>query len=272
MALAMARPSAELSPSLFASDFDGTKFLTSESADDILSVDDAYAVALDSLLGPNIADKFLEKGGHLHRTPAEIILSLCQDMSANDTEVAANVLTKIKLDVLMDQVGKPLADGALWPRPTDGFTDLWSVLPQSDGLITTADISAGHAPFIHRVYDQHGLQRPDLVITDEFLVADLDLGDTPPEERAKPAPLLLEVAKSLWLEQLGSKALLLAEDEELMLHSIIYVGDSKEKDGGLAENCDIEFVLLEPELSVENWAEVGRWLGLGKYCLGQVAS
>lgn len=264
---AVLTPRQDIQPGelLFASDFDGTKFLTSESGEGILTVSEAYAEGIRDLLGAPAVAQFLDQGGHQHRTPAEIVADLCPDMAISEIESQARLLTAAKIAILTEQIGKPLSDGVLWPRPTDGFVSMWENLgwsDQRDTSVTTADLSAGHIPFIKRTYDVHGLQHPDFVVTDDFLVDELDLGDVPLEDRAKPSPLLLEVANALWMAQLGASAT--ATNERLQRANTIYVGDSLEKDGGMAEKYGATFVLLNPEASVENWEEVTEWLNMAR--------
>lgn len=254
---------------LFASDFDGTKFLTSEMGAGILTVSDAYAEGIDELLGTGYADTFIKDGGHQHRTPSEIIAELCPDMTPDEVESMSLHLIRAKMNLLIDQIGKPLADGAKWPRPTDGLVHLWNQISQHnsniENAIATAEISAGHIPFIEKTYDVHGLKQPDIIVTDDFLVDELGMGEISAQERAKPSVLLLEVASTLWLNRLNIASN--TEEMEAAKQHIIYTGDSDEKDGGLARNYGVEFVLLEPEHSSDNWQEIGQWLSIGECSL-----
>lgn len=249
---------------LFASDFDGTKFLTSELGKGILTVSDAYAEGIDTVLGAEYADAFTQTGGHHHRTPAEIVADLCPDMTQSEVENISVALIAAKISLLTEQIGKPLHDGALWPRPTDGLVSLWEQVSDHNDAndnITTAELSAGHTPFIKKTYDVHGLEQPDLILTDDFLVDELDMGAIPAQKRAKPETLLLEVASALWLKKIESSS---GEDALTQAKgSTIYTGDSIEKDGGLAQNYGVTFVLLDPEHSIKNWNQIGRWLQVG---------
>lgn len=258
---------------LFASDFDGTKFLTSETAAGILTVTDAYAEGIRDSLGICAVDQFLAQGGHQHRTPAEIIADLCADADVREIESLSTRLIAAKIAILTEQIGKKLSDGALWPRPTEGFVSLWEGLDRYAPLgvgMTTADVSAGHVPFIHQTYDTHGLKRPDLVITDDLLVDEFDLGDVSPEERAKPSTLLLEVTSALWIAELG-----LAQstvDTESFKENTLYIGDSLEKDGGMARNYGVDFILLHSEAAAPDWREVEDWIEAKTVMAREVAS
>lgn len=250
---------------MFASDFDGTQFLTSERAQDISTVSDAYAIALDSMFGPEASDSFLNEGGHNHRTPSEIIRSLLTDETHDKTEKLAQDLTERKLEVLLDQIGKKLSDGALWPRPTDGFAKLWDFVNDSDAAdkprIFTTVLSAGHAVFIERVFETHGLCLPDAIVTDELLISDYGMAEMPLEARAKPATPLLEVATALWLDDIEARQKL--ADEPELKSRVVYAGDSPEKDGGMAQNFGVDFVLIDETSAEQGWSNVGIKLGLG---------
>ena len=255
---------------LLGSDFDNTKFLTLQSEADphILSVNQIYAFGIDQVLGRSFHNRFLAEGGHNNRAPAEIIEALVPEMTTEEVNEHTRKLVTAKLEILCSQIGSPLASGSTWPEPTPGFARFWEDLSNynqsHDKPITTVDISAGHVPFIHQAYDHHGLERPDLVITDEWLVDELDLGDMPVKERTKPAPLPLEVAVSYWISNLNLAKEFDPNHYDSELRSrIIYTGDSDEKDGGLARNFGVDFVLLDPTDSVSNWQEIARRLKIG---------
>lgn len=247
---------------LGAFDFDGTQFQTSEEGAGIVSVDQAYAMVLEDLLGVGVADQFRETG-HNHRTPAEIIQQLCPDMIPHEVDQHALRLIAGKKAVLLGQVGTRLADGALWPRPTEGFPDLWEDLA-NESRVTTAVISAGHVPIIKAVFDVHSLPEPDILVTDDVLVEEFDMGDVSPEERAKPAPLTLEVASTLWLARLGITDVISQglDFDSVMRSHIVYAGDSEEKDGGLAASFGVDFVLVNPDQSFKNWQSFRQRIGL----------
>lgn len=249
-----------------ATDFDGTKFETSEAGDGILSVDQAYAYGIDQLVGAQAVDAFMSGGGHNHRTPAEIVASLNHDMSQPEIEQTAARLVDAKIEVLMDQIGRPLNDGAQWPRPTEGFVSFWETLhsynEQHGLLVTTADISAGHVPIIERIYDCHGLKKPDLIVTDDTLVEELGMDHVPAADRAKPNPLILRVAVSRWAGRLGVAFDGIASLEGDLRQRVIYCGDSPEKDGAMAANYGVEFELIAPGQAAEAWQRTGLWLGI----------
>ncbi len=245
---------------LLAMDYDGTTNLTSEEAPGIATVNDAYTEAIDGVLGTAAAQTFIGQGGHQHRTPAEIVLGVNPDMSTWEAAEASQDITRLKLDILIKQIGKELSNGEKWPRPTPGFVKMWEGLHadrQAGAVIDTAILSAGHTEFIAKSFEVHDLQQPDILVTDDILV-DFGLGYIPPDLRAKPTPLPLTVAKLLWLGRHGLQAHQSDVIQDIN-QRIIFVGDDPVKDGGLAESAGVDFVLVEPDTSYCAWAMVRQW-------------
>lgn len=237
-------------------DFDGTISLTYETAPGIKGVDEAYAEAIEATMGMVALDQFLLQGGAMHRTPAEIVKSFEPSLEAEEIDALAIQIRDAKLSVLLDQIGSPLPEGGCWPRLSNGFEDLWGSINNApkDNLIGTAVISAGHAEFIVKCFDICSLPQPEIIVTDDSLVA-MGYGDMPAELRAKPNPTVLLVAKSLWL---GSHE----EINGISNQQIMYVGDDANKDAGLALNCGVGFELLQPHTAEQTWQRVGQWLDL----------
>jgi hypothetical protein len=238
---------------LLALDFDGTVALTSE-ADTELSIRDvngAYSVAIGEVLGSQAAIAFDLAGGHNHRTPAEIAADLMPAERGLNVEEAAQLITDIKMNVLLDQVGRPLADGALWPRLTDGFDDMWTTIC-SQRHIATAVISAGHVDFIAKTFEVHNLVAPDDIVTDEVVV-DAGFGFLPPQKRAKPDSLIMALTFGRWRQGLTLPTYMVTRDD------VLYVGDDPVKDGGLARNSDVMFEPLVPGRSRDTWRKVLEW-------------
>lgn len=249
---------------LSAKDFDGTISLTSDEGKGILTVNQSYAAALDTMFGPQIAERFLIDG-HNSETPAEIIMRLHPDMDGAEAEAHAIELINGKIAILSAQIGTPLEGGDLWPRPTEGFLDLWKAIENhnlvSESQITPVVLSAGHVPFITKVFELYGLE-PPMIVTDDLLVSDYGFADFSPAERAKPNTPLIEVAHTLWLGRLGIEAT--PENVELTKANITYAGDDLKKDGGLAANYGVEkFKLIEKQRSRQQWRELADWLGIG---------
>lgn len=249
-------------PFLFSSDFDGTIALTSEVLPGGTDVNGAYAQAIESELGDEAALAFRGQGGHSHRTPLEIVQAVAPGLSQDRLIRSTDAVTNGKLEILLDQIGKPMADGVLWPRPTDGFTDLWQAIndaQESGVVLPTAIISAGHTAFIEAWFDKClQLPRPDSLITaDVFRGLSLSIA---PEAQAKPSPLLMHLAQvSLGFDMSTTPP-------------TIYAGDDPIKDGGFAKNCGVEFILIEKGKERPAWQRVADFLRLGELSVSQMVA
>lgn len=251
-------------PKLLSLDFDGTIALTSESAPGISTVNEAYAQAIDFHIGTPAADTFLSAGGHNHRTPAEITRDLIPEASIEQIEEIAGDIAKSKLGLLIDQIGTSLPGGAVWPRLTDGFKVAWSSLQtrhSRNSPVDTAIISAGHTPFIDKTFSVHGLEHPDILVTDDVLVGQ-GLGVLSPEHRAKPRTLPLDFAIFLWCAR-NKMPYAEAMPGAFQEGSVLHVGDDPVKDQELAANRWVDFQLLDPKTSTETWLHVAQWAELG---------
>lgn len=249
-------------PYLLACDYDGTQFLTSEPTPSGVSVETAYTLAIGEHLGRAALNAFVDQGGHKHRTVTEIIRSLIPDLDRNRLERFASRITDSKLEILGSCIGEHLPDGTPWPRPTDGFVELWERVDEAKNagnLVGTAVISAGHTSFEQKTFDMLGLTPPDVYLTDDVIQA-LAL-NMPLKDQVKPSPLMLELAQQLFLYKIkiANRGLNLSSDTL----KTIYVGDDPIKDGGLAEQANVEFVLMDPHHARESWQQVATHLGLG---------
>lgn len=248
----LCQPSFER-PRLLCPDYDGTIALTSETGPGIMSVNDSYAEAIDGLLGKDSAQSFIDSGGHGHRTPAEIISSL---IDAPQTTISnfANEITATKLEILVNQIGRPLPGGETWPRFTEGFYWMWLTLSDDRSLsVDTAILSAGHTEFIKKTFDNKGMPQPDIIITDDVLT-ELGYGNLSGEDRAKPNTPMIDLAETIWLGRNKIPTGIVNRAVDIM-----FVGDDPIKDKGLAENAGVAWRLLKPTNSREIWYDVGRW-------------
>ncbi len=250
--------------SLFAADFDGTLFLTSEPSPDGTTVNSAYFDAIDYHIGTDASAEFAETGGHRHRSPAEIVLSLVGIENAARVATLEGRITTTKLEILEGCIGQNLDDGVKWPRPMNGFLEFWANLQQarSSGYpIGSAIISAGHTSFISRTFQAHDLLPPDVLVTDDVR---LGLGlTTPLDQQVKPAPFMLHQAQRVWIEQYSHSS---------SVPRTIYVGDDPVRDGGMAANAGVEFVLISQENASDAWARISTFLGLGTTALNVAAN
>lgn len=254
---------------LFTSDFDGTKFITDEPAPGGVGVEGAYEVALDDIGGPKAADAYREQGGHNGRTPLEIVEDCMPEAEEIDLPELTARLVAIKLEQLLANIGQPLPDGSIWPRPTEGFLDLWALVYKaraSGAFIDTADISAGHTEFLLRTYEAWGIQRPDILVTSDTIhrlsLTSLILAPS----YAKPEPGIMTCALEEWFVLYGWAN----HDTSAFANfrnRVLYVGDNRQKDGGLAQNSGVDFVHIPINESAEAWRAVASHLAIGDIAL-----
>lgn len=231
-------------------DYDGTAALTSEIPPGGMDVNGAYAASITDQLGEDSAQAFLDRGGHNHQTPLEIAHYLKPAMGQDELVKLAKAITGGKLDILCDQIGMPLPDGGRWPRPTEGFRELWTEVSESKHGIGTAVISAGHTDFERTWFDRFNLPQPDCMVTEE-VVSGLAINNVPIEMLAKPSPLLAGLAR-----------VALESKYSADLGRVVYAGDDPHKDQSFAANTGADFVLIEKDHARTGWTSVGRLLGL----------
>jgi phosphoglycolate phosphatase-like HAD superfamily hydrolase len=256
---------------LVAADFDGTTHKTFESGPGIYSVDEVYQSAVEQTFDfdSDALRRYTDQGGHNNRTPAEIVHSLAPRATPEGVERLTGELVASKLAILMRQIGRPLADGTPWPRPVPGFVDCWNAITaarQNGDTINTAFVSAGHASFIRLVLKASGLEQPDILITEET-IRGLN-SPLPPSRLSKPVPLPLMVAKTLWLNMHGAW---MAGDlsGERVNERIVMIGDSAEKDGGLARNLGVDFIHVAEDDTGQAWERMAQRLKLGTFAAKQ---
>ncbi|HEV7454360.1 MAG TPA: hypothetical protein VGO07_03815 [Candidatus Saccharimonadales bacterium] len=256
---------------LVATDFDGTTHNTFESGPDIYSVDEVYRIAVEQTFDfdSDALRRYTDEGEHGNRTPAEIVHSLAPRATQEGVERLTSELVAAKLTILLRQIGRPLADGAPWPRPVPGFVDCWNAVTaarQNGDIINTAFISAGHASFIRLVLRASGLEQPDILVTEET-IRGLN-SPLPPSRLSKPVPLALMLAKVQWLNMHG--AWLTGDlSSERVNERITMIGDSAEKDGGLAGNLGVDFIHVAEGDTGQAWGRMTQKLKLGTFAAKQ---
>jgi hypothetical protein len=256
---------------LLAADFDGTTHDTFEAPPDGIGVDEAYRIGIERVFefDKNAVARYEAEGGHGNRTPAEIVHSLAATAMPENLDRLTEELVRIKLDLLCAQIGMPLDDGQTWPRPVPGFTDFWSSVYEAreEGEnISTAILSAGHAPFIRKAFHSSGLQLPDILVTEET-IRGLN-SSLPPDKLAKPAVMPLLLAKTQWLNFYGLDMTSVAAGPQIG-DQITVFGDSLPKDGGLAKNSGVNFVHINPEDPAAGYETLYQQLNLGRAALTQ---
>ncbi len=252
-------------------DFDGTMYETFEAdpSRQIYGVDEAYRIAIEEVFyfDKDALRRYIDDGEHQNRTPLEIVNSLAPDCTLAGLDRLTGELVGAKLNVLAGQIGRELQDGELWPRPVPGFLEHWQQVTaaKEDGApISQAIASAGHASFIRKCLAQSKLVEPEIMVTDET-IRGLN-SSLPPEQLAKPSIMPVSIIKTLWLAHHNQPSTLLGDPS--LNDRIIIVGDSKEKDGGLARNCDTQFIHISPDNPADGWHELTNVrLGLGHISL-----
>ena len=245
---------------LLATDFDNTVALTFEPAPNDMTVERAYEAAVQRILGEKCLALYQAKGGLRNRAPGEIVAELAPELDSRARNLKTEDLIEAKLSTLTSQVGQRLPDGAIWPRATDGFNRFWAAVSDSTD-VTTAVTSSGHDDFIRRFYEVQELAPPDIMVTDDMmrpLTARLPLSLC-----VKPAPLLLDLVHYQWLDRQGVEADLDNRNESR--ENIFYTGDDPLKDGQLALNAGVRFMLIDPADSEQCWQKVGRAMNLAEY-------
>jgi hypothetical protein len=272
--------SGEFSPERFpqarllAADFDGTTHDTFEAPPDGIGVDEAYRIGIERVFefDEGAVARYEAEGGHGNRTPAEIVHSLAPtSVTSNDLDRLTEELVRVKLDLLCGQIGKPLDDGQTWPRAMPGFSEFWSSVYEArdEGEhISTAILSAGHAPFIRKVFSSAGLELPDILVTEET-IRGLN-SSLPPDKLAKPAAMPLLLAKTQWLNFYGLDVTSVAAGPQIGDRITVF-GDSLPKDGGLAKNSGVNFVHINPEDPAAGYETLYQQLNLGRAALAQTA-
>lgn len=255
-------------------DFDGTEFDTFEQSPNGIGVNEAYKIAIEKVFffDKDALVKYEAAGEHRNRTPAEIVLSLAPNSTPQGHEKLTRALVDAKLECLLDQIGKPLADGEPWPRPLPGFlecTKKVTAAKQAGELITTAIISAGHNAFIKKCYDVHELDYPDIMVTDETINGLYSM--QPLEKLTKPSVMPFWLVKTQWVNLFAKSGQEFAELMSMASNNrMLYIGDDEKKDKVLAENAGIAFVLVDKKNSITSWRRVEAHLNVGSVAASQL--
>lgn len=257
-------------PELFAQaqavieDFDGTAALTFEKSPNDIGVHEACEITVETMFGVNGLQSYIDAGGLKNRAPVQVVQELAPDADENELSELTEIFTQTKLDVLMGDIGTRFPDGSLWPRPTSGYLDFCESLEtarQQGAVIDDIILSSGHEPFIKKTYAAWGVQLPTHIVAVET-IARLNLG-LPVDHLVKPSPVLMGIAHSMWRQGYGLDQELPIPAEELS--RMIYVGDDPVKDGELAANSGVDFMLVEPTNATWVWRTIASRLGLAEF-------
>jgi len=265
---------------LVVMDFDGTVADTFKPGPGGLGVTEAYQNAVSELFGAQGPEVFDRVGGLQNRTPGELIqhmlsegpfdnlvdsarafherhvhrlgncvpagkgLSLEWDDNAPAGAIT-ELLVRLKLSYLMEQVGAQMDNGSCWPQQCSGlasFLDAISWLNRHHDVdILVAIISSGHEQFIRRTFCSWGLPVPPIMLSDDDLRG---MGEIESHRRVKPSPFLMTLVHKQWARIRGLR-LDQAVTEDMRSHTVM-CGDDWRKDGGLAQNCGVPFLWFNP--------------------------
>lgn len=248
---------------LLSADFDGTIANSFEPSPNKIDVNEAYRLGVDQVFGLKTLQSYVKNGEHKNRAPAEIVKSLAPDLAEDELKDKTDELTKAKLEILENEIGTQ-PNGTIWPKPIDGFLNCWErVTIVEPSCVDTAVISSGHTSFILKTFSLWGIKPPDILVTDEVIRAVQP--DKPILEKTKPAPFPMEIALGEW----ASKRQLTHHDltAAKAMGYVVYVGDDKNKDGGLARNTDVPFIHLDTDNAREIWESVPAALHLAEASL-----
>jgi hypothetical protein len=258
---------------LLVFDFDGTTHNTFEASPNGIGVNEAYDLAIKNVFGTQGTIIYDNKLGKLkNRAPTELVSNLMEkdgdgtllrnarkffednflrllkimpenynqgSFVSDDLENLNSLLTWMlisdKCSHMLDQIGKNLSSGDMWPRPCKGFLEFYKFIENQDTdfvSINTAIVSSGHKEFIRRTFGVYGLKMPDYVVTDD----EMRKIRLPVLRKTKPAPYPFAVIHNQWVKDRN-----LSGQQRFDKTGIIYFGDDSIKDGLLAHNCRITF-------------------------------
>lgn len=249
---------------VLVSDFDGTIALTSEKSPGGIGVLEVHEMVIDDLFDISVLNKYLTQGGLRNRSPRELVADLIPDADGDGLEVLTTMFVSRKIELLLGEIGTRFADGSVWPRPTAGYFDLRESLDAEKDEIGPVDeiiLSAGHEPVIEATYRAWGVDTPNHVIAYETIQR-LALS-LPPEQLMKPSPLLMSISFEKWRSIYPE----LPIDDTFEEHRdrMIYVGDDAFRDGEMALNAGVSFVLFDSTTersSRKSWGSVAIKLGI----------
>jgi hypothetical protein len=244
------------SSKLLITDFDGTYAMTDEPSPKNMTVSRAYELAINELFNSDGLEKYKAEGGLRNRGPAEVITQLAPNLDTPAHGQKTEELVQLKLGHLLAEVGQRLPDGTLWPRLAPGFRSLWSALAECE-QVDTGVATSGHRPFVERFHEVHELSLPDLMITDDDMRPLMER--LPKAECVKPSGLILELLHQKWLGGYSNSEY----TSEPLAHSknrMLYMGNDPVKDGQMAENYGIEFVLIDESAPDLGWANTNDFI------------
>lgn len=266
---------------LIGIDFDETLFHTFSPSPNGIDVKKAYKLALDKIFVPGTGEWFFELFGLQNKTPSEVVSQILRwdeekidqayqfyqsegkngypiskyengELSWNKDSPEKTITQMFvgeKLKTLLTEIGQMDESGNPWPQPCEGVLDFFKTVQrvkQESLPIDIAIISSGHEAFIKRTLDVWRVPYPEVLVTED----DIRPRRFPIEEdrRFKPGTFPMALAHQAWLKQQG----MLLRDSRVVevgresKKRIMYVGDSPEKDIGMAVHSRLSHSHLYP--------------------------
>lgn len=296
---------------LLVFDFDGTAAQTFEPSPNGIGVNEAYAKSIEAIFGEKGLTAYQQIGGLQNRAPSELVnLLLSHDSteelidnasvffvenhrelagcapsyqggilewdSTNPEKTITEMVVRQKLLYLAGEIGTRFPDGQVWPKPCEGFQEIWQIIRlinlDEKCRLTTAVVSSGHETFIRRVFAEVlKLQPPDILVTED----DIRWREYPTEmtRRVKPGQLQFALAHKEWLDiqrspfDNGESLVNVARGSRARM---IYFGDDPSKDGQMAKVASVVFGLFKDgqsytvngneQFSFGDWRDIGERL------------
>ncbi|MCK5413676.1 MAG: hypothetical protein KAI57_04890 [Candidatus Pacebacteria bacterium] len=261
----------------FVIDFDGTIADTLTRNPNSIGVDEGYEYAIRIIFGEEGLTAYRKIGGLKNRAPTELVKELLKEdnnsslfdkarnffyemkglfenlvpeekgfllewptEAINLDEITLRTISKmvvrIKLSFLMKEIGTMQKNGKTWPEPCRGFIDFFKFIhkmnEKKEGTFRVVILSSGHEFFIKKVFRSWGISPLPDMLTDD------DLRDSSLKETvAKPSAALFDILRKKTNENKS-------QEQPLNTKNTLYIGDDLEKDGELAKNARIPFMLF----------------------------
>lgn len=281
---------------LFLSDSDGTICNPFELSPKGIGIEKAYKLAVKDIFGQQGLNIYNKNGGLNNRSPTQVITSLIElggkklldksykslmdypnhldglipigkgvplEWKSDDpVPVLTELMVRYKLSYFINEIGSILPDGSIWPKLYPGFSLFFNNLKNNKNS-EFGIISSGHEIFIKKVFEVHKLEPPKIIITDDDTRG---LTHLPAPQRSKPSKILISMAIDQFMQQNQISKI----DTHFFKNHTVYTGDDIYKDGMLAINYGIQFLLFDPlkktkqeELSI-GMSSFSSWILMNK--------
>ncbi len=199
---------------------------------------------------------FYQKNKHRFENHAYIPVNKGGSLG-NDLTFMVEMLVFAKLQRLHSELGSRFPNDVSWPAPCAGFEHFMDAVAQNNrqkdrrdkNFIHIAVISSGHDIFIRRCFKKEQFQVPQTMVTDDDMRT-VNLKSMELKRKVKPGTFGITTLHSRLFKLLNGRRPATGEDLQkglAMKQDMVLIGDSLEKDGGLAANYGIRFLLYDPD-------------------------